>query len=244
MVNKMTAMVPVNNHMVLDNNHTVLDNNHMVPDNKRATIMALVNKATVQDNKRATIMAPVNKATVQDNKRATIMAPVNKAMVQDNKRAMIMAPVNKATVQDKKVLTTAPVNKATDLVNKAVMIIALVNKDLVAMVNPITQKLQAMVPAMITLKVAAAALNMEEQALPMILMDPETPTTQVTDLVNKVAAAMDLAKKLTIMDLAIRVVMLVMDNSNMESNNVDNRVMEMTTVNRVEGMMTIIEEYS
>ena len=231
MVNKMIAMVPVNNHMVPVNNHMVLDNNHMVPDNKRATIMA-----------------PVNKATDLVNKAVMIIALVNKA-------AMIIA-----------------------LVNKAVMIIALVSKDLVTMVqdlkvvNLINQKLQATVPAMITLKVAAAALNTEEQALPMILMDPETPTTRVTDLVSKVAAAMDLAKKLTIMDLAIRAVMLVMDNSNMEANKVDNsnmeankvdnsnmeankvdnRVMEIKVdnrvmeikVNRVEGMMTIIEEYA
>jgi len=240
MVNKMTAMVPVNKMIA------------MVPVNKM-TATVLVNNHTVPDRSR---MVPVNNHMVPDKNR---MGPDNNHMVLDNKRATIMAPVNK-------VLTTAPANKATDLVNKAVMIIALVNKDLMTMVqdlvvlNPINQKLQATVPAMITLKVAEAALNTEEQALPMILTDPETPTTRVTDLVNKVAAAMDLAKltimdlakltimdlaKLTIMDLAIRAVMLGMDNSNMdnsnmESNNVDNRVMEI----RVEGMMTIIDQYS
>ena len=219
--------------------------------NKMTTAMVLVNNHMVPDNKRATIMVPVNRAVgmVPDNKRATIMVPVNRAvgMVPDNRRATIMVPVNKATVQDNKVLTTAPVNKAAmiiALVNKAA-IIALVNKDPVAMVqglpavnttimvNNNNSKLQATVAAMIILKVAAAALNTEEQALPMILMDP------AMDLVNKVAVDLDLAIKVV---MEILVIM-----TTVEHKVVDNRVMEINAVNKavnkadMEGMTAIIE---
>lgn len=221
----------------------------------------MVNKMTTATVpvKRAVGMVLVNKAT----------APTNNHTALDNKAATIMAPVNKPTVQDNKVLTTAPVNKATDL---AAMIIALVNKAPVVMgqdlpaVSPTimvnnNNKLQVTVAATITLKVAAAALNTEKQALPMILMDPEIPMTRVMDLVNKVAGAMDLAQ-LTIMDLAIRAPMPVLeilvveilmtrmavdckvvDDRDMEGNKVEIRVMETNVVNKAEmkGMIAIIK---
>jgi len=222
----------------------------------------------VMVNKMTTATVPVKRAvSMVLVKKAP--APANNHTALDNKAAMIMAPANNHTVQDNKVLTTAPVNKATGL---AAMIIALVNKPPVTMgqdlpaVNPTimvnNKKLPVTVAVMITLKVTAAPLNTEKQALPMILMDPETPMTRAMDLVNKVAA-MELAR-LTIMDLAIKALIPVMeilvveilmtrmavdckavDNRDMESNKADNRVMEINGANKadMERMIAIIEGY-
>ena len=243
------ATVLVNNHTAPVKNHTAPVKNHTAPDNK-VTITAPINKTPVRDSKVLTT-APGNKATDLVNNHTVPVknhtAPVNNHTAPDNK-VTITAPINKTPVRDSKVLTTAPgnkaldlvkkvtdlVNKATDLINKAAMIIALV-KEPVAMVQGLPavntamvnnkNKLQATVAAMTTLKMTAA-LNTEEQALPMILMDPEILTTRALDLVNKVAADMDLAQVM-IMDLAIKV---------------ENRVMEIKAVREVdmEGVMTAI----
>ena len=185
-----------------------------------------------------TTIVPVNPVDKVMVNKTTATVPVNRAVgIVPVKKAT--APVNNHTVQDNKVLTTAPGNKATDLINKAAMIIALVDKDPVAMVQDLpvvnSKKLPPPVAAMITLKVAAAALNTEERILPVIPMDPEIQTTRAMDL-NKVAPDMDLPK-LMIMDLAIKVLILVMvvmtrtavdrkvgEDRDMERNKADNKV--------------------